>query len=206
MPAHHDVRPSDVIMRRLHGTWPRPPSAGRRISPSCCWCPGVGARTVRSLAMVAEVVHGAPCRFSRSGALLARPWRQGPPSVPGADQGLRPDDRRAEDRGAARRSSGATRSSTRSGGSTSRRAGSSAPPAARRSTRSSPEERERSHAYGGRSVFGWETPQASAAAAAVPRKVRSVPFSRWPRLRSAPSICRTPTRAKDTSSRSPARE
>ena len=26
--------------------------------------PGIGARTVRSLAMVAEVVHGAPCRFS----------------------------------------------------------------------------------------------------------------------------------------------
>ena len=26
--------------------------------------PGVGARTVRALALVAEVVHGAPCRFS----------------------------------------------------------------------------------------------------------------------------------------------
>jgi hypothetical protein len=26
--------------------------------------PGVGGRTVRALAMVAEVVHGAPCRFS----------------------------------------------------------------------------------------------------------------------------------------------
>jgi len=26
--------------------------------------PGVGARTVRSLAMVAEVLHGTPCRFS----------------------------------------------------------------------------------------------------------------------------------------------
>jgi uncharacterized protein len=26
--------------------------------------PGVGARTVRSLAMVAEVIHGAPCRFA----------------------------------------------------------------------------------------------------------------------------------------------
>ena len=26
--------------------------------------PGVGARTVRALAMVSEVVHGAPCRFS----------------------------------------------------------------------------------------------------------------------------------------------
>ncbi|WP_267117606.1 DUF763 domain-containing protein, partial [Xanthomonas sacchari] len=26
--------------------------------------PGVGARTVRALALVAEVLHGAPCRFS----------------------------------------------------------------------------------------------------------------------------------------------
>ena len=26
--------------------------------------PGVGARTVEALAMVAEVIHGAPCRFS----------------------------------------------------------------------------------------------------------------------------------------------
>ena len=26
--------------------------------------PGIGARTVRSLALVAEVVHGAPCRFA----------------------------------------------------------------------------------------------------------------------------------------------
>ncbi|RVB16104.1 DUF763 domain-containing protein, partial [Mesorhizobium sp. M7A.F.Ca.CA.002.10.1.1] len=29
--------------------------------------PGVGARTVRALALVAEVVHGAPCRFSDPG-------------------------------------------------------------------------------------------------------------------------------------------
>jgi uncharacterized protein len=27
-------------------------------------CAGVGARTVRALAMVTEVVHGAPCRFT----------------------------------------------------------------------------------------------------------------------------------------------
>ena len=26
--------------------------------------PGLGARTVRSLALVAEVIHGAPCRFT----------------------------------------------------------------------------------------------------------------------------------------------
>jgi hypothetical protein len=42
LPEHHDVRPDGVIERRLHG----------------------GARTVRALAMVAEVVHGAPCRFT----------------------------------------------------------------------------------------------------------------------------------------------
>jgi hypothetical protein len=31
--------------------------------PDLLLTPGVGARTVRSLAMVAEIVHGAPCRF-----------------------------------------------------------------------------------------------------------------------------------------------
>ena len=41
----------------------RPPIAARPTSPSCCSRPGVGARTVRALAMVAEVVHGAPYRF-----------------------------------------------------------------------------------------------------------------------------------------------
>ena len=32
--------------------------------PELLLVPGVGARTVRALALVAEVVHGAPCRFS----------------------------------------------------------------------------------------------------------------------------------------------
>ena len=32
--------------------------------PELLFVQGVGARTVRALAMVAEVVHGAPCRFS----------------------------------------------------------------------------------------------------------------------------------------------
>ena len=41
----------------------RPPIAVRKTSPSCCWCAEVGARTVRALAQVAEVVHGAPYRF-----------------------------------------------------------------------------------------------------------------------------------------------
>jgi hypothetical protein len=37
---------------------------GPKDFPDLLLTPGVGARTVQALAMVAEVVHGAPCRFS----------------------------------------------------------------------------------------------------------------------------------------------
>src|SRR6201986_781255 len=63
MPAHHDVRPSDVFTRRLHGTLAAAAERGPIDFPELLLTPGVGARTVRSLAMVAEVVHGAPYRF-----------------------------------------------------------------------------------------------------------------------------------------------
>ena len=43
---------------------PRRPSAGPKDFPDLLLTPGVGARTVQALAMVAEVVHGAPCRFT----------------------------------------------------------------------------------------------------------------------------------------------
>ena len=64
MPDHHDVRSGDVVMRRLHGTLAAAAEAGPRDFPELLLVPGVGARTVRSLAMVAEVIHGAPCRFA----------------------------------------------------------------------------------------------------------------------------------------------
>jgi hypothetical protein len=64
MPAHHDVRPGDVISRRLHGTLAAAADAGPKDFADLLLVPGVGARTVRALAMVAEVVHGAPYRFS----------------------------------------------------------------------------------------------------------------------------------------------
>ena len=64
LPGHHDVRPDDVILRRLHGTLAAAAEAGPRDFPELLLVPGVGARTVRSLAMVAEVIHGAPCRFA----------------------------------------------------------------------------------------------------------------------------------------------
>jgi uncharacterized protein len=64
MPAHHDVRSSDVFTRRLHGTLAAAAERGPVDFPELLLTPGVGLRTVRSLAMVAEVVHGAPYRFS----------------------------------------------------------------------------------------------------------------------------------------------
>ena len=63
MPAHHDVRSSDVFTRRLHGTLATAAERGPVDFPDLLLTPGVGARTVKSLAMVAEVVHGAPYRF-----------------------------------------------------------------------------------------------------------------------------------------------
>jgi uncharacterized protein len=63
MPAHHEVRSSDVFARRLHGTLAAAAERGPADFPELLLTPGVGARTVRSLAMVAEIVHGAPCRF-----------------------------------------------------------------------------------------------------------------------------------------------
>ena len=64
MPAHHDVRSGDVFTRRLHGTLAAAAERGPVDFPELLLTPGVGARTVRALAMVAEVVHGAPYRFA----------------------------------------------------------------------------------------------------------------------------------------------
>jgi uncharacterized protein len=64
MPAHHDVRPGDVIARRLRGALAAAADSGPKDFADLLLVPGVGARTVRSLAMVAEIVHGSPCRFA----------------------------------------------------------------------------------------------------------------------------------------------
>ncbi|TIV06291.1 MAG: DUF763 domain-containing protein, partial [Mesorhizobium sp.] len=64
MPAHHDVRESDIVMRRLHGNIASAIESGPKDFPELLLVPGVGPRTVRALAMVSEVVHGAPYRFS----------------------------------------------------------------------------------------------------------------------------------------------
>ena len=64
MPAHHDVRAEDIHLRRLHGNLAAAAERGPADFADLLLTPGVGGRTVRALALVAEVVHGAPCRFS----------------------------------------------------------------------------------------------------------------------------------------------
>jgi len=64
MPAHHDVRPSDVFARRLHASLAAAAERGPADFPELLLVPGIGPRTVEALAMVAEVVHGAPYRFT----------------------------------------------------------------------------------------------------------------------------------------------
>ena len=64
LPAHHDVRASDVVARRLYGNLAAAADRAPADFPEPLLTPGVGARTVRALAMVAEIVHGAPYRFS----------------------------------------------------------------------------------------------------------------------------------------------
>jgi hypothetical protein len=64
MPSHHDVRPEDIITRRLHGNLAAAAECGPQDFSELLLVTGVGARTIRALAQVAEVVHGAPYRFS----------------------------------------------------------------------------------------------------------------------------------------------
>src|SRR5690348_9571663 len=157
MPAHHDVRASDIHLRRLHGNLAAAAERGAADFPELLLTPGVGARTVRALAMVAEVVHGAPCRFSDPARFsLAHGGKDRHPfPVPtkvydhtigvlkSAVENARLD--RDEQLAALKRlDEQARRLERHAKGPTVRRyiAG----------------DRLRSHEYGGRSVFGWEPP------------------------------------------------
>jgi uncharacterized protein len=64
MPSHHEVRASDVVLRRLHAALAAAAERGPADFSELLLTPGVGARTVASLALVAELIHGAPSRFS----------------------------------------------------------------------------------------------------------------------------------------------
>jgi hypothetical protein len=64
LPSHHEVRASDVVLRRLHAALAAAADRGPKDFSELLLTPGIGARTVASLALVAELIHGTPSRFS----------------------------------------------------------------------------------------------------------------------------------------------
>ena len=157
MPAHHDVRPKDVHVRRLRGNLAAAADRAPKDFSDLLLTPGVGARTVKALAMVAEVVHGAPYRFTDPARFsLAHGGKDRHPypvplkvydetirvlksAVQSAKLG------RDEELGALKRLDDQSRTLERFADG----------PSVQEVIA---QERERSHLYGGRSVFGWEPP------------------------------------------------
>jgi uncharacterized protein len=157
LPAHHDVRPGDVVEKRLCGNLAAAADRGPRDFPELLLTPGVGARTVQALAMVAEVVHGAPYRFTDPARLsFAHGGKDGHPfpvplrvydetirvlksAVHAAKLG------REEELGVLKRLDAQARLLEQEA---------SGPPVEELIT----EERRLSYSYGGRSVFGWAKP------------------------------------------------
>ena len=64
MPSHHDVRPRDVDLKRLGAVLAVSHERQLRDFASLLLVENLGPRTLQTLALVAEVVHGAPSRFS----------------------------------------------------------------------------------------------------------------------------------------------
>jgi hypothetical protein len=171
MPDHHDVRAENVVTRRLHGALAAAADRGPVDFADLLLTPGVGARTVQALAMVAEVVHGAPSRFSDparfSLALGGKDRHPFPVPLKVYDQTLgvlksavsSAKLGREEELGALRRLDEQARILERYAG---------GPTLDEHLTT----ERAASHSYGGRSVFGWERAPMGTAAATLAGNAR----------------------------------
>jgi hypothetical protein len=64
MPMHHDVRAKDVDVRRLGAVLAVSHDQKLRDFASLLLLENVGPRTLQTLAMIAEVIHGTPTRFT----------------------------------------------------------------------------------------------------------------------------------------------
>jgi uncharacterized protein len=64
MPAHHDVRAANIDLKRLGAILAVAHERDLHDFASLLLLENLGPRTLQSLALVAEVVHGAPSRFS----------------------------------------------------------------------------------------------------------------------------------------------
>ena len=172
MPAHHELRADDVVLRRLHGNLAAAAERAPADFTDLLLTPGVGARTVRALALVAEVIHGAPCRFTDPGRFsFAHGGKDGHPfPVPLLvyDQTiavLKSATRKAklghtEEMAALRRLDDQARFLERTA------SGPSVPELIA-------DERRRSHSFGGRSVFGPAAPPADIQPPSGPRRQAS---------------------------------
>ncbi len=153
------------MMRRLHGALAAAAACEPAEFSALLLVPGVGARTVRSLAMVAEVVHGAPCRFADPARFSL--------AHGGKDRHPYPVPTLVYDRTIAVLKSAVTKAKLGDGERLEaiRRLDAQARGLERHATGPSlPDfiatERHYSHEYGGRSVFGWEPVAESVIAAA----------------------------------------
>ncbi|MEO8483402.1 MAG: DUF763 domain-containing protein [Acidobacteriota bacterium] len=63
LPSHHDVRGADVDLKRLGAVLAVAYERDLRDFASLLLLENLGPRTLQSLALVAEIVHGAPARF-----------------------------------------------------------------------------------------------------------------------------------------------
>jgi len=158
MPAHHEVRPSDVFVRRLRGNLAAAADCGPTNFSELLLIPGVGPRTVQALAMVAEVVHGAPYRFTDPARFSVAhggkdrhpfpvPLRVYDQTIQVLKSAVRKAKLgRAEELGALKRLDDQARRLERH----------ATGPTVQELIA---QERQRSPSYGGRSVFGWESSQ-----------------------------------------------
>jgi uncharacterized protein len=64
LPRHHEVRSSDVNMKRLGAVLTLAHEKPLADFESLLLLQGVGPRTIQSLTLVSEVIHGTPSRFS----------------------------------------------------------------------------------------------------------------------------------------------
>lgn len=64
MPAHHDVRPENINRKRLGAVLAAAYDRQFKDFTDALLLDGVGPRTIQALALVAEVIYGAPARFS----------------------------------------------------------------------------------------------------------------------------------------------
>ena len=76
MPSHHEVVQEDVDLKRLGGVLATAYESQPKDFESLLLTPGLGPRTLQSLALVSEVIYGTPSRFTDPARLIAPPYKR----------------------------------------------------------------------------------------------------------------------------------